>query len=100
MLIGKDGKDSEALNRRLAVREQHLALSDEAIKTGEQLLGCALINDEAQMCGSVMLVNFDSREALDDWLAQEPYVTGDVWQDIEIYPCKIGPSFETVFKKA
>lgn len=93
MIIAHDGKDAEALQRRLAARDAHLALSDEAVKRGEQILGAALLNEDERMAGSVMLVNFESREDLQEWLENEPYVTGKVWEQIEIYPCKIGPSF-------
>lgn len=99
MLIAKDGTDPDALKRRLAAREQHIALGDEAVRTGEQILGCALLNAQDAMCGSVMLVDFEDRAALDRWLEKEPYVTGHVWQDIEIYPCRVGPSFQHVLNK-
>lgn len=100
MLIAKDGKDKKALQRRLSVRDRHIALSEEAIKTGEQLLGCALLNENDEMCGSVMLVDFENREDLDKWLEKEPYVTGQVWQDIQVYPCKVAPSFQNMLTKA
>lgn len=93
VIIAHDGTDAEALQRRLAARPAHIALSDKAVKSGEQLFGAALLNDKEQMCGSVMIVEFDNREQLDEWLKIEPYITGNVWQKIEILPCKVGPSF-------
>ncbi|MFP4313096.1 MAG: YciI family protein [Alphaproteobacteria bacterium] len=98
-LVAKDGTDKDALARRLAVREQHIALSEEAIKKGEQILGCAILNDNKEMAGSIMLVDFEDRKKLNEWLENEPYVTGNVWDDIEIYPCQIGPSFQHILKK-
>ena len=38
------------------------------------------------MTGAVLIVEFESRPALDAWLASEPYVTGDVWRRIEVHP--------------
>jgi uncharacterized protein YciI len=38
------------------------------------------------MIGSVVLADFPSREEFDEWLAGDPYVTGEVWQDIEVRP--------------
>ncbi|MCB1538930.1 MAG: hypothetical protein H6865_04470 [Rhodospirillales bacterium] len=99
LVIARDGGDADALKRRLAVREQHIALSNEAIKRGEQLLGAAMLNEDGAMKGSVMIVDFPDRATLDAWLRVEPYVTGKVWQDIEIIPCRIGPSFESLFAK-
>ena len=97
LIIAYDGTDSEALSRRMAVRERHIALSNEAIKSNKQLFGTAILNEAGNMCGSVMVVDYPSREALDEWLLIEPYVTGNVWQKIEIHPTKIGPSFEHLF---
>ena len=39
LVIGKDGKDSKAMSRRLAGREQHLKLGDEMEKSGERWYG-------------------------------------------------------------
>ena len=36
------------------------------------------------MIGSSLVVEFESREALDHWLQNDPYVTGNVWQDITV----------------
>lgn len=94
LVIGYDGEDDEALERRLAVRENHIKLSDNAIKTGEQIFGVAMLDDEGKMKGSAMIVDFPSKAELDEWLKVEPYVTGDVWKKIEVVPCKVGPSFE------
>jgi hypothetical protein len=93
-IIGFDGQDAEALKRRLAVRDQHIALSDEAIERGEQIMGAAIIDDNENMCGSIMIVDFPSQKELEEWLDNEPYVTGEVWEEVQIIPVKVGPSFE------
>lgn len=93
IVIAHDGTDEQALQRRLAVREAHLALSDNMAASGHQLYGVALLNDAGKMIGSVMVCEFASREELDAWLEKEPYVTGDVWKRIEVMPCRVGPSF-------
>lgn len=97
LLIAFDGEDELALERRMQSRPAHIAMSDEAIKRGEQLVGAAILSDSGNMRGSVMIVDFSSRSELDAWLAKEPYVMGKVWQKIEVYPCKIGPSFSGKF---
>lgn len=50
------------------------------------------------MIGSVLIVDFPTREALDGWLKVEPYVVGDVWKQIEITPCKVPPMFMNLHK--
>jgi uncharacterized protein YciI len=93
LVIGYDGKDNEALTRRLAVREAHIALGDKMRDEGKMLYGAAILDDAEKMIGSVLIVDFDSRNELDQWLKEEPYVTGNVWQKIDIQKCKVGPSF-------
>ena len=88
-----DGTDSEALNRRLAVRSSHVELGNKYRDLGNHLYAAAILNEEEQMIGSVMIVDFNSRAELDSWLAEEPYVTGKVWEKIDIKPCKVGSSF-------
>jgi hypothetical protein len=93
LVLGYDGKDDQALERRLAVREAHIALGDKMRDAGKMLYGAAILDDQGKMTGSVLICQFDSRAELDDWLKTEPYVTGKVWQKIEVQTCKVGPSF-------
>lgn len=93
-VIGYDGTDEEALQRRMAVREAHIALGDSMVASGQQLFGVALVNEHGNMIGSVIICDFPDREELDAWLAKEPYVTGKVWERIEVLPCRVGPSFQ------
>ncbi len=93
LIIAYDGKDSEALKRRLSARENHIKLSSLMRDRGELLYGVAILNEDRKMVGSVLIAEFPSRKELDTWLEREPYVTGKVWDKIEILPCQIGPSF-------
>jgi uncharacterized protein YciI len=93
IVTGYDGSDVQALDRRMAVREAHIRAGDQMRDRGELLYAVALLNDEDKMTGSVCIVEFPSRAELDQWLNVEPYVTGKVWQKIEIRPCRVGPSF-------
>lgn len=89
MITAYDGKDEDALNRRLSVRDAHIAGANELKKSGNLIAGGAILNDAEQMIGSTMFVEFDSRDALDQWLNNDPYVTGNVWQDISILPIRL-----------
>ncbi len=93
IVTGYDGKDDQALSRRMAVREAHLALGDKMRDAGKFLYAVAILDDNIKLIGSVLICEFDSPEELDQWLKIEPYVTGKVWQKIEVQPCKVGPSF-------
>ncbi len=89
MIVAYDGTDPEALERRLAVREAHLKGAIALKESGNLIAGGAILNDAGQMIGSTTYVEFESREALDAWLVQDPYVTGDVWRDITITPIRL-----------
>jgi uncharacterized protein YciI len=93
LVLGYDGKDAEAPARRQKARPDHIKLGDEMVKKGEMLCGVALLDDKEQMIGSAIVCEFASREELDAWLEKEPYITGNVWQKVEVVPCRLGPSF-------
>ncbi|MED4462048.1 YciI family protein [Metabacillus fastidiosus] len=88
-----DGTDEKAIDRRLAAREEHLKSVERRFKEGQHLYGAAILDDEGKMIGSMMVVDYPSREELDNWLKVEPYVTGNVWKKIEIKQCKVASIF-------
>ena len=84
MVVAYDGTDEGALNRRLAVRDSHIAGAIELKNKGNLIAGGAILDDAGRMIGSTTYVAFESRAELDAWLERDPYVTGDVWRDITI----------------
>lgn len=98
MVIAYDGTDEKAMDRRLAVREEHLESVKRRFKSGEHLYGAAILDDAGKMIGSIMIVDYPSREELNKWLENEPYIVGDVWRKIEVKPCKVAPLFESMIK--
>lgn len=95
VIIAKDFAEGGS-ERRKKVRQDHVALGDSMRAAGKHLYGVATLSEEGEMNGSVMIVDFENREELETWLAQEPYMTGRVWESVDVIPCKVGPSF---FKK-
>lgn len=93
IITGIDGSDDGALQRRMNAREEHMRGVDQLVREGRLLYAAAMLNAEGTMIGSTMIVDFESREALDSRLETEPYVTGNVWQKIEVTACKIPPVF-------
>lgn len=81
------------LEKRLAVRDQHVKMGDAMKAAGNYLMGVALLDEEGNMKGSVMVLDYPSRKELDAWLKVEPYKVNGVWDKIEIIPCKVGPTF-------
>jgi len=85
LVLGYDGKDEGASARRLAVREAHLKGIREGLEQGIFLYATALLDDNDQMIGSMIICDFPSRETLNEhWLQNDPYVTGNVWKKIEV----------------
>jgi len=89
MIVAYDGTDEDALNRRLAVRDSHIAGAIELKNKGNLIAGGAILDDSGSMIGSTTYVEFESRAELDAWLERDPYVTGDVWRDITITPIRL-----------
>lgn len=85
VVIGMDGTDEKALERRMAVREEHLAMGDKLVASGNLWYGAALLTDDGKMKGSVYIVDFPSKKELQEWLKTEPYVVGRVWKEITIH---------------
>jgi uncharacterized protein len=86
LLLAYDGKDPEALQRRLNVREDHLQKISGLKTAGEFLFGGAILDEEGKMIGSMIVYEFPDRHSLDERLKDEPYITGGVWKKIEIRP--------------
>ncbi len=73
-IIAYDGTDAAASQRRLKVRGAHIALGNELVRSGNGLFGAAILDEDNKMIGSIEIVEFDSRVALDEYLSKEPYV--------------------------
>lgn len=91
LLIGMDGTDADAPARRQAVRAEHLELAKQFKEDGKIVMAAARLHGDGSMAGSVILYSAESRAQLDEWLADEPYITGDVWRDISIEEVKVPP---------
>ncbi len=89
LIIGKDGTDEKAKERRSAAREAHSKMGDELVSSGNMWYGAALWDDNDEMIGSILLMDFPSRKEFQEWLDKEPYVTRGVWKSLEILKCNV-----------
>ena len=85
IITAHDGENM--LEKRLAVRPRHL---EGMAKLGKHII-CAggLLDDVGKMKGSVLILEFEDRAALDDYLKNEPYVTEHVWEKVEVEPLNV-----------
>lgn len=89
LITAYDFTDEKALERRMTARPSHLDKAKAMKAAGEIIIGGAIINDEGQMIGSSVIIEMENRAAIDKWLAEEPYVTGKVWDKIMIQEFKV-----------
>lgn len=86
MILSRDIPDGPSIRAR--IRQDHLdwlkAPSDCTVLSA----GPWLDNTDA-MRGSLLIVKAPSREALDRWLADDPYAKAGLPQDIDIRPFKL-----------
>ena len=88
-MVAYDGTDAGAKERRLAAREAHLAGARRLKDEGRFIAGGAILDPAGEMIGSTLYLDFPTRDALDAWLAADPYTTGDVWKDVKVEPVRL-----------
>jgi uncharacterized protein YciI len=89
LLLAYDSTDTEALQRRLNVREEHLKKIGALQREGEFLFGGAILDENGKMIGSMIVYDFPDRQALEEKLKDEPYFTKGVWEKTEIQPFRL-----------
>ena len=94
LIIAYDGKDAQATERRMAVRNEHFRVAERMHREGKAIIGGAILGDKDNMVGSARIVNFETRAELEEWLKIEPYVTGKVWETIQILPFRVAEVYK------
>ncbi|MBI2730781.1 MAG: hypothetical protein HYX40_08530 [Sphingobacteriales bacterium] len=89
VIIVQDGNDEAALERIQTVRLVHLAGTKKLKDNNNFVLGGAMQDDDGNMRGSIMIVQFETAEDFQDWYNNEPYITGGVWKNIEVKSFKV-----------
>jgi uncharacterized protein len=92
ILLGYDGTDERALERRMAAREAHVKIQKELYDQGKTLYAAGILSDDGKMIGSMIIADFPSRTDLEEhWLKKEPYILGNVWKKVEINRAQTAP---------
>lgn len=92
MILGQDVPDS--LPKRQAVRPEHLSRIEALRDTGRLLLAGPLPAIDspdpgsAGFTGSLIVADFPSLDAAQQWAAEDPYVTGGVFAHVDVRPFK------------
>jgi len=93
LVVAHDGKDEDALARRMAHRPAHLEGAHKLQEAGNLVMGGAILDDEGRMVGTAAICQFETRAELDHWLATDPYVLGKVWQEVTVLPFRVAPHY-------
>ena len=92
VILAMDGRDPGALARRLKVREAHMARAGPMAADGTLTIGGAILDEtEGHMIGSIAVTAHTTDTAARTWMAEDPYVTGDVWRDVTLYGTRFAP---------
>ena len=89
LITGYDYTDADALQRRMNIRPHHLDGAKAMKANGNFLIGGAILNDEGNMIGSTMILQFETEEELEAWKQNEPYITQKVWESVDVKPFKV-----------
>lgn len=78
------------LATRLATRPAHLARIEKLDAEGKLIVAGPMPKEhdnlQAGFYGSTLIVDFETREALDAWLSDEPYLKASVYGHIDVKP--------------
>ncbi len=91
-IIATDKPNS--LSRRLSVRAEHLARLEVLQDQGRLVLAGphpaidSIDPGDAGFTGSLIVAEFDNLLAAQAWAGADPYITADVYQQVEIKPFK------------
>lgn len=76
------------LEKRLATRPEHVERLNKLNQEGRLVTAGALPKDpdniSAGFHGSIMIVDFDSREDLDIWLKEEPFIREGIYAHVDV----------------
>ncbi len=97
VVIAHDGTAPGTQERRMAIRPEHMANGEKMMRNGNFLFGGAIIDGTGKMAGGVLVVRFDRREQVDEWLREEPYILHKVWERVEVHPFLVPPQFLSLF---
>jgi hypothetical protein len=91
-IVGIDNPNS--LDARMAVRSEHLARLQQLLAQGRLIIAGpnpAIDSDdpgEAGFSGSIIVAEFDSLQAAEDWAGEDPYIKSGAYASVMVKPFK------------
>ena len=93
---GRDTEEARSKKAELGPRQGELVrgwATEGMMKFAGNLVG------ESNASGSLAIVEFEGREALDRWLKEHPYQVHGVWSGYEVWEIQTGPIFSGTFPR-
>jgi uncharacterized protein YciI len=78
----------DGLERRMSVREAHLAYV-RTLPPGFIKLAGPFLDPTGQMCGSMFIFEVEGRDAVDAYFAKDPYVLTGLFASMDIRPWRV-----------
>jgi uncharacterized protein YciI len=84
----------DTLDLRMATRQAHLAYANTGEKPVKVKIGGPYLDERGNMTGSLLIVHAPSREAVEQFSHDDPYVKAGLFQSVDIRPYRVtvGPS--------
>lgn len=89
----RDLKDPEVQRKRAELRPAHIARASGFRERGHLVIGCAIFDEAGNPAGSATIARFDTREELDQWLADDPWTKAGLWSNFEVIPFRIAEHY-------
>jgi uncharacterized protein len=86
MVLAWDHEGEAGAARRDAARAAHTASIRMLWEKGHVVLGAGIRDDDGAITGSLVIVEYPSRDDVDRYLESEPFVSQSVWERVEVHP--------------
>ncbi len=82
LVTAYDGQNM--LKERMRVRPRHLENIKKVKEYGSIICAGGILDEDGNVVGSVLVMEFRSRELLDRYLDSEPYIAEQVWEKVTV----------------
>ena len=91
LVLAWDYRSEEGVAQRDATRRGPRRFHPAALwEQGHVLLGAGILDEQGVIRGSLVVVDYPSREEVDRYLESEPFATSEVWERVEVHPLRVG----------
>ncbi|WP_439632393.1 YciI family protein [Shinella sp.] len=86
LIVARDHPGAGPKMKRANARGEHMRLLHQLKAEGKIHDAGAILSEEGEMVGSMIIADFPDRASLDAYLRLEPFRRDGIWGDVEIVP--------------